>query len=202
MKCTGSTLGVPCDRNAYSKGMCLMHYKRVWRHGSVESLKRVPNVGFSLEDRLHFHGWVVSDSGCWEFNGRKDSSGYGRFDFDSRDVSAHRTAYEIWVGPIPDGMIIMHSCDNPPCINPDHLSVGTYRDNMEDMARKGRSSVRPGESNPFSKLTESQAIEVLNRPDKPLRYFSEKFHVSISTISKIRTGKNWSYLNDDRSANS
>ena len=202
MKCTGTKLGIQCDRNAYSRGLCLMYYKRVWRHGSVESLKKVPNVGFSLEDRLHFHGWVVKDSGCWEFSGRRDSAGYGRLDFDNRDASAHRTAYQIWVGPIPAEMIVMHSCDNPPCINPAHLSVGTHQDNMDDMTGKGRASRRSGESNPFSKLTESQAIEVLAYTDRPLKYFAEKFNVSISTISKIRTGKNWSYLSEDRAANS
>lgn len=81
------------------------------------------------------------DSGhkCWEWQGYRRRSGHGQIgDESGRLVGTHRVAYEFFNGPIPDGMVVMHSCDNPPCCNPRHLSLGTQADNLHDMFRKGR----------------------------------------------------------------
>lgn len=87
--------------------------------------------------------WIMSrvtkvGNGCWVWNGSKTLKGYGRTNFQGRKSHAHRVSYKIFHGPIPEGLVIMHSCDNPPCCNPAHLSAGTHRDNVHDAIAKGR----------------------------------------------------------------
>jgi hypothetical protein len=86
---------------------------------------------------------VVVGEGCWMWTAGTDRDGYGKFAIghgkqDQTHTRAHRFAYELLVGPIPDGMVVMHSCDTPACVNPDHLSVGTPLDNNDDKVAKGR----------------------------------------------------------------
>lgn len=80
--------------------------------------------------------------GCWPWPKYLDAKGYGKIFFDDFKFSVHRLSYEHYKGPIPEGMCVMHSCDNPACFNPDHLSLGTHTDNMRDMVRKGRHGKR------------------------------------------------------------
>lgn len=76
---------------------------------------------------------------CWEWSGYRNAKGYGQATYLQHRFLTHRLAYELLVGPIPEGLIVMHACDNPPCCNPNHLRVGTRGDNQQDMARKRRS---------------------------------------------------------------
>lgn len=78
------------------------------------------------------------DNACWEWQGTRNSGGYGTLSGNENGLLAHRVAYEILVGEIPKGMFVCHKCDNPPCCNPSHLFLGTPKDNIRDMIDKGR----------------------------------------------------------------
>jgi hypothetical protein len=75
---------------------------------------------------------------CWEWRGNRHQQGYGFIKVNPRNLLAHRVSYELHVGPIPGGMVVCHQCDNPPCINPAHLRVGTQADNMRESVERGR----------------------------------------------------------------
>ena len=109
-----------------------------------------------LRERFMKKWTLEPDSGCWLWTGSRRRHGYGRmYSLDRKGLSAHRVSWELFRGPIPDGLDVLHKCDNPPCVNPDHLFVGTMQDNMDDMVRKGRQArgsrlgrqAKPGDCN-------------------------------------------------------
>lgn len=102
-------------------------------------------------------------SDCWEWLGARKPKGYGNVRINKKYTTAHRAAWEYTYGSIPNGMNILHSCDNPPCCNPSHLMLGTTVSNYVDMVRKGRQKApakRLGESNPLAKLTTEQVKQI------------------------------------------
>jgi len=109
--------------------------------------------------RRLYKGAKKTESGCWEWQGQAGSSGYGQIKAFGKMVSCHRLSFELHNGPIQDGLEVMHSCDNRRCINPDHLSLGTHQQNIDDMIRKGRAvHVKP---NPRKAEKNEQSIRVL-----------------------------------------
>lgn len=154
---------------------------------------RAPN-GMSAEERLEYRGWNVTHTGCWEILGGKKSGGYGVIQYQGQSVAAHRLSYETWVGPIPEGLLIRHKCDNPPCINPDHLEPGTDADNSRDMVERGRNRSLAGESHPMSKLSQGDANLIRHTYPQgvlTLKMLGEAFGVSIPTITRILSGKGY-----------
>ena len=111
-------------------------------------------------------------------------------------MHAHRASWMFANGPIPEGMYVLHRCDNRRCVNPGHLFLGTDRDNMDDMIAKGRCRSPKGQRNGSAVLTESDVIEIRRQlADKvPQREIGRRFGVAQTTIEEISTGRNWAWL--------
>lgn len=170
------------------------------------------------EDRFWGHvDKVSSPYECWLWTKGKSTRGYGQVSFHGRHMRANRVAWILTHGDIPDDMIVCHNCpggDNPSCVNPAHLWLGTHKDNAIDRERKGRSkhkggggfgdrngmrqhpeSVLRGERNARAKLTNQQAEAVrarYNPPNNTLKQVAEEFGVSIRTTHRIILGKSYS----------
>ena len=129
--------------------------------------------------------------GCWEWTGAKAGWGYGQIKINGKHAGAHRVIYEWMHGPIPKGLCVLHHCDNPPCVNPAHLWLGTHADNALDSCAKGRRA--KGESHSSAKLTEKDVHEI--RLDKRLlRIVALAYGVSPGTIGDIRKRRIWRAL--------
>jgi hypothetical protein len=140
---------------------------------------------------------VEITSSCWLWNGPVDKDGYGRVFVDGRYVRAPRFVWSMLRGPIPDGMIVCHHCDKPPCCNPDHLFVGTYKDNTQDMVRKGRDYKLRGSDQPASKLTETQVREIRKRyeaGDILQKTLASEYSISRAAVCLILNRKSWEWL--------
>ena len=102
----------------------------------------MPKLNKTIEERIK-DNIAINESGCWLFQGKSTTaSGHKLMGVNGKAQYVHRTSYEVFVAPIPKGMVIMHSCDNPSCCNPEHLKAGTHKENSQDALRKGR--LKPG----------------------------------------------------------
>lgn len=139
---------------------------------------------------------------CWEWEGSKLKKGYGSFSTPNGRFLAHRFSYFLLHGPIPEGLDVCHNCpdgDNPSCVNPNHLFVGTRTDNMQDCIKKGRNRPRRGEDNPWARLTEDQIPLIRNAYKKVGRHgngveLARQYGVSKQTILAIVHRKKWSHI--------
>ena len=102
----------------------------------------MPRAFKSLAERFHEKFIVNEENGCWEWQASRNKKGYGTIGDGNgrkgRTILSHRVSYEMFIGPIPSGIFVMHKCDNPRCVNPYHLKAGTAQDNSTDMTYKGR----------------------------------------------------------------
>ncbi len=133
---------------------------------------------------------------CWEWQAARTHDGYGEFGLDGAIVKAHRFAYKMFVGQIPDGQIICHHCDNPPCCNPNHLFLGTDLINNHDMMSKGRNVVLRGVNNGFAKLNDNLVREIKQclLDGMKQRDIAIQFRISKGTVSGIAKNRTWKHV--------
>lgn len=133
---------------------------------------------------------VASPTGCWEWQSGS-SQEYGHLTWKGVSKRAHRVAYEIWRGHVPEGVSVLHQCDNPPCCNPTHLFLGTHQDNVDDKVRKSRHTF--GERHPRSKLSDADILAI-RASGATQTALAEIYGVSQSVISGIQAGTRWAHV--------
>lgn len=185
-----------CGGKNEAAGFCQKHYKRFKKHGTTDAGKWT-----QAPVDVRFWRYVEKQDGCWLWSGKSlNSVGYGTISTGgsgSGKLLAHRLSYEIHHGEIPVGMVVMHSCDNRLCVNPEHLSIGTQSQNLKEMHARGRQPVIPphkcGEDSKRSKLKEVQVLEIIKSKDSR-REQAERYGVSVKTIEMIQKGRLWKHL--------
>lgn len=149
----------------------------------------------TLQQRLEKH--IISKTDCWLTDLYCNRHGYPKISFNQQPINASHASFQLYNGEIPKGMFVLHKCDNPACINPKHLFLGTQRDNMKDMASKKRSTY--GSKNPTAKLNEEQVLEIkrlLSETNLSQQKIAQLFNVDRKIVSGIKNGKIWKHVMD------
>jgi hypothetical protein len=143
-----------------------------------------------------FWSKVIKTESCWLWKGNTNIWGYGQTFFNGKAIASHRMSWILVYGEIPEGLCVLHKCDNPPCCNPTHLFLGTICDNNRDRACKGRNNISYGELHHNAKLSNNDVILIdkyLNENKTPIE-IAKLFGVSYGTIYDIKKGLTWGHL--------
>ena len=180
------------------------------REATIASNKR----NKSVDPKIRFSsGYAVADNGCWEWQKGKDEKGYGVLHVDGKQEKAHRFSWKLYNGEIPvddsyHGTMVCHHCDNPACVNPDHLFIGVAKDNVLDMVSKGRNrcgvgerhgsrthpeKYLPGEGCARSKLKDSDVIEI-RKAKQSRAELAKRYGVTEGNILAVQKRKSWRHL--------
>jgi hypothetical protein len=155
---------------------------------------------FRIKFDVQHCGYINTDgmpSACWVWNAGRHKFGYGQFKNGGVNCMAYKIAYIYIRGNIPDGLLVCHHCDNPPCVNPAHLFVGTYQSNMDDKTAKGRNNASKGDAHSCSILTEAKVVrmrELRQTTALTLEDLSDIFGVCPQTVHDIVTRKRWMHI--------
>lgn len=185
-----------CSHRHAARGVCHTHYYHL-RKTLTDVQARLQDLHPDPVDRF----WAQvgeHGEGCWEFTGCRVSDGYGMITWEGRQQPASRVSWLIHHGPIPADQVVRHRCDNPPCIRPDHLLLGTVADNNHDMWERGNPQIPQlkGQEANGAKLSNDEALLVHRRraSGESVQSLADEFNVSTSTIYKIGQGRRWQHL--------
>jgi len=184
-----------CIKKSIRRKMCNPHYRRFMKHGDFLSYQE----RYEETKIKRFMAKVIESDGCWEWMGPVNKDGYGKYCVHSRKVFAHRFVWESEYGTIPDGLEVCHSCDNPKCVRLDHLFLGTQKENVADMDRKGRRNIKPrvwGESCHLSKFKEKDVLKIrqMYQFGMGISSIAKDFAVKYSAIYPLIKRRTWRYL--------
>jgi hypothetical protein len=189
-----------CENKYHAKGFCQKHYDNNKNHGD-------PLAGKYSQSKAGTKEYISENSeidinGCWLWKRSKIKKGYGMSGLKGKLIGAHRLSYLTFVGEIPNNLHVLHNCDNPACVNPKHLFLGTNQDNVKDKVNKNRQA--KGEDHGSSKLVQEEANEIRTLWSAELaerargknvqltqKELAERFGVDGTTISAIVNNKRW-----------
>ena len=181
-----------CDKKHAGHGFCSKHLNAYNKKNAIpidnEIMKSFLYSKITVNIKTNCHEWILGKN-----------RGYGCFKKNGIVYAAHRVSYEVHNNVIPDGMFVCHHCDNPKCINPEHLFLGTNQDNMIDMRKKGRGNtnwIKSGEEQYASKLKDEdiKTIRKMINDGVFLKVIAKKFNVCLMTISNIKRNKIWRHV--------
>lgn len=201
--CTRSTRG--------NRKHCHAHAQRIATKGDALTdipIRKIRPAGLPVEATFRY---FVSDnpmpeSGCWIWPGRVNDAGYGVFECGGRKNRtrhrAHVVSYEIHIGKVIPGLVVRHECDNPPCVRPDHLLLGTQLENIQDTVSRNRQSKGlhhgdkyRGERHPRAKLTDADVLTIRKMANQISRTeIASHFNVSVSTIARVVQHRAWTHV--------
>ncbi len=189
-----------CVGKSKGLGYCYKHYVRLKKTGSTDDAKWTQAP---LEVRFWRNVQKSDDSSCWIWTGNKRRNGYGRISLGAKHLGSegsHRVSWKLAnKAEIPDGMFVMHSCDNPSCVNPKHLSLGTPKDNMQDMISKGRKRVvAPVGTGNGKALINEEIVKQIRQSSDSHASLARRFGVSPNCIRGVRVGRTWSHVRVDQ----
>jgi hypothetical protein len=176
-------------------GYCSKHYQRFKKHGD-------PNKGIKLHGSIEERFWRFvdksDDDSCWNWFGQK-INGYGRISLGAKSLASdgsHRVSWKMHnKQEIPKGMFVMHSCDNPSCVNPKHLSLGTPKDNSDDMIAKGRKKqvIHIGEKNGKS-IIKPEIVRFIRSSDLSHAELARQLNISNGCVRSVRSKRTWKHI--------
>lgn len=156
--------------------------------------KRIGRPPVPLQERFWRKVALASRDQCWIWQGARDLDGYGFIkQRDGAQLRAHRVSFELHHGPVPPGLYVCHSCDNPSCVNPEHLFAGTHQDNTDDKVRKGRSARLIGSGNPMSRLAPGDVLAIQS-DGRAKESIAADYGISTSHVRDIKAGRRWGHL--------
>jgi len=163
-------------------------------HGTIAKWCDRNEIEKTALDRFKHYYKVDDETGCWEWQNARDKDGYGVYSEHNEKVIAHRFAYKKFVGEIPDGAFVLHNCDNPPCVNPEHLRVGTHEDNMQDAKERTDTFSTEKQREKKRKLSKEQVLEIRDKyrgGDVSMIDLAEEYDVDDVTIYELIRGETW-----------
>lgn len=185
-----------CDKASVAMNLCGAHWRRNRLYGGPVASKSSRHLFRGKTAPERFEMQVVRSAGCWSWRGGKDQDGYPIFHGELDGVvykRGHRYSYVASTGEHPGDLQVLHSCDNPECSNPDHLSLGTNAENMADKIAKGRHRARRGADHGNAKITEEQAKAILADP-RGYAVIADELGVSYGLVSDIKNRQSWRHL--------
>jgi hypothetical protein len=184
-----------CELPARAMGMCTGHYSRV-RDGRdlAAPLRKVIRSGPDI-DRLKAKVSVNEETGCWMWTASVNTNGYGQFRYQGRPWQAHRASWLLHNGDIPEGLYVLHRCDTPLCVNPDHLFLGSQSDNLLDAVGKNRwnSGRLSGEEHGRSLVNEDD-VRAIRASTETIRKLAAQYGISVGAIQHIRKRRSWQHV--------